>query len=215
MAFRQLTMFTLGALVVILPLRGVSAAAEKDRDSADGAAAAGWLEDASKGEFPDRAASGRIDGRPFKPDVVRVFPYHETGGKAGDPPAKQEKVDGVMLELQQGDKAGAPGFVVFCVGPSGETVDGKTFLLPPGELFKQTATIGKGGFFPVAGVQVTRGPTSDAKPKIDLFPKATMRLTFGKRKNDRLPGQIYLCVDDGRKTLVAGSFEAVVQEEKK
>jgi hypothetical protein len=39
-----------------------------------------------------------------------------------------------------------------------------------------------------------------------------MRLTFGKRKDGRLPKQIYLCIDDGRKTFVAGSFEAAVEE---
>jgi hypothetical protein len=159
------------------------------------------------------------DGRPFKASVIRVFPTHEWGGPVGTPPAKQAQVDGVMLKVQEGEKAGSPGFVDFCLTPTGEKVDGKTFLLPPGGLFKQTDEIvdkeGNGGFSPVAGVQVTKQEASDSKSKADLFPKATMRLTFGKRKDGRLPGRSYLCIDNGKDTIVADSFEAVIQEEKK
>jgi hypothetical protein len=46
-----------------------------------------------------------------------------------------------------------------------------------------------------------------------MFPKLTMRLKFGKREKDKLRGQIYLCIDDPEKSFVAGSFEAVIQEE--
>jgi hypothetical protein len=52
----------------------------------------------------------------------------------------------------------------------------------------------------------SHGP--DGKARDDLVPKLTMRLELGKRKNGRLPGKIYLCVDDKEKSFVAGSFEA-------
>jgi hypothetical protein len=52
----------------------------------------------------------------------------------------------------------------------------------------------------------SHGP--DSKARDDLVPKLTMRLELGKRKNGRLPGKIYLCIDDKEKCFVAGSFEA-------
>ena len=39
-----------------------------------------------------------------------------------------------------------------------------------------------------------------------------MRLKFGKRKDGRLPGTIYLCIDDKEKSFVTGTFEAVVEQ---
>ena len=150
---------------------------------------------------------------------MTASPYHATSGNADDPPEKQSQVGGVTLKLQQGKNlVGGNSFVIFCAAKPGESVEGKTFVLPPGGLFKQTEKImdkdGKGWFFPVAGVQV-QWEDADGKPGAELFPKATMRLTFGKRKNGQLPGQIYLCIDDGQKTLVAGSFVATEKEDEK
>jgi hypothetical protein len=209
MSLRQYVGCIVMALAAINAVAGESSTAQNDSS---------WLPDASQAKFPDRPASGQIGGQPFKPDVVRVFPFGETSGKVGDPPAKQDKVDGVMLKLRQGEKpADAPAITVFCVTKRGETVDGKTFVLGPGGVFKQTDKIldkdGKGWFDPVAGVQITK-QTADGKPTTDLFPKATMRLTFGKRKDGRLPGQIYLCIDDGQKTYVAGAFDADIKDDK-
>ena len=42
-----------------------------------------------------------------------------------------------------------------------------------------------------------------------------MKLELGKRKDGRLPGKIYVCIDDKEKSFVAGSFEAVVEQEDK
>jgi hypothetical protein len=94
----------------------------------------------------------------------------------------------------------------------GDSVQGKTFVVPLGGLFKQTDKImakdEKSWFYPVGGIQI-----NSAEPKqAELFPKATMRLELGKREGDRLPGKIYLCVDDPEKTLLAGTFAAVVDE---
>ncbi len=178
---------------------------------------ADWVQDASKADFPDRPASGRVHGQPFTADVVTASPYHAWSGKVGDPPAKKDQVGGVTLKLQQGQKiAGANTFVIFCATKPGESVEGKTFVLPRGGLFKQTEKImdkdGQGWFFPVAGVQV-HWQGADGRPGAELLPKATMRLTFGKRKEGRLSGQIYLCIDDGRKTFIAGSFHAVEKDD--
>jgi len=45
-----------------------------------------------------------------------------------------------------------------------------------------------------------------------LIPKVTLRLKFGTRKDGRLPGAIYLCIDDKEKNFVAGTFEAMVEQ---
>jgi hypothetical protein len=94
-------------------------------------------------------------------------------------------------------------------------VQGKTFVVPVGGLFKQTDKImdkdGKSWFSPVGGIQVN-SVDSEQAPRTDLLPKATMRLEFGKRAGDKLPGKIYLCIDDAEKTFVAGTFEAAVDE---
>ena len=39
-----------------------------------------------------------------------------------------------------------------------------------------------------------------------------MRLTFGARHGNTLPGRIYLAVDDPEKSFVAGTFNAVVKD---
>jgi uncharacterized protein (TIGR03067 family) len=178
-----------------------------------------WVPDASKAKFPDRAASGSVHGQPFTAEVATALPYHASSGNVGDPPAKEDHVDGVTLKLQQGkEAAGATAVVIFCATKAGERVDGKTFVLPPGGLFKQTEKImdkdGGGWFYPVAGVQVY-WQVAPGKADADLLPKATMRLAFGKRKDGKLPGQIYLCVDDKQKTYVVGSFEAVLKDDEK
>jgi hypothetical protein len=61
-----------------------------------------------------------------------------------------------------------------------------------------------------------RGPASRRRPTPRAsrggrrpVPKATVRLQFRKRKDRRLPGRVYLCIDGQDKSFVAGSFEAV------
>jgi hypothetical protein len=92
-------------------------------------------------------------------DKATASPYQETSGKPNDPPGQQDQADGIMLKLQQGRESGsAPAFVIFCLTKSGERVDGKTFIVPAGGLFRQSEKImdkdGKGWFSPVGGVQV-------------------------------------------------------------
>jgi len=175
----------------------------------------GWVADASRAEFPDRPAAGRLHGTAFAVESARIAPYWQTSG----PPEKQDRVDGAVLKLQRGkDWVPTNYYTIFLAVKPGETVDGKTFVVPAGGLFKQTEKImdkdGKGWFRPVAGVQAN-SQEPGGKPRTDLFPKVTMRLEFGKRKDDRLPGKIYLCIDDKEKSFVAGSFEAVVEQEDK
>ena len=192
---------------------------KRDRDSeADsGPAEPDWIADASTTDFPDQPAAGRLHGEEFIVGTARIAPYHEFSGNVGDPPEKQNHVDGAVLTLQA-EKVRQPrnDYTIFLAVKPGEKVDAKSFTVPAGGLFKQTKKImdkdGRGWFYPVAGVQVRSGEP-DGKPRTDLLPKVTMRLKFGRRKNDRLRGTIYLCVDDPEKSFVAGSFDAVIEED--
>jgi len=76
----------------------------------------------------------------------------------GDPPEKQNHADGAVLTLQHGhDLPPRNYFTLFLAVKQGESVHGKTFIVPAGGLFKQTDKImakdGKQWFYPVAGVQ--------------------------------------------------------------
>ena len=106
-------------------------------------------------------------------------------------------------------------FTIFLTVKLNDTVDGKTFVVPSGGLFKQTDKImdkgGKSWSYPVGGVQ-SASHDAGGKRRSDLMPKVTMRLEFGQLKNSCLSGKIYLCIDDQEKSYVAGSFEAEVEE---
>jgi len=55
-------------------------------------------------------------------------------------------------------------------------------------------------------------PENSKVPKTKIFTKDySMRLNLGTIKNGKLPGKIYLCLPDEKKTVVAGSFTAVVK----
>jgi hypothetical protein len=185
-----------------------------------GAAPAGdetWVADATKAKVPDRPASGKLHGKEFRVDAARIAPWWESSGNAGDGPDKQDRVEGAVLTLQAGnERTSHDRYTLFLAVKPGETIAEAAFEIPAGGLFKQTKKImdrdGKGWFFPVAGVQAnSRQP--DGKDRTDLLPKVTLRLKFGRREKDHLPGTIYLCIDDAEKSFVAGSFEAVVEED--
>jgi len=176
----------------------------------------GWVADASRATLPKRPAAGRLHGRAFAVEMARIAPYSQASGNVGDPPEKQDRVDGAVLTLQQGnDREPTNYYTIFLAVKPGDTVDGKTFVVPAGGLFKQTEKLmdkdGKGWFYPVTGVQANSEEVGQ-KARSDLLPKVTLRLKFGKRKDGRLPGTIYLCIDDKEKSFVTGTFEAVVEQ---
>jgi tetratricopeptide (TPR) repeat protein len=55
-------------------------------------------------------------------------------------------------------------------------------------------------------------PENSKVPKTKIFTKDySMRLNLGTIKNGKLPGKIYLCLPDEMKSVVAGSFTAIVK----
>ncbi len=177
---------------------------------------AGWVADASTAEFPNHPAAGRLHGKDFRIDTARLSPWWESSGNVGDPPEKEDRVDGAVLTLQAGnEQPPRDSLTLFLVVKPGSTLAETEFEVSTGGIFKQKQKImdrdGKGWFYPVAGVQA-KSTVAGEKDRVDLFPKVTLRLKFGKRAKDRLPGSIYLCFDDAEKTCVAGSFAAIINE---
>lgn len=57
-----------------------------------------------------------------------------------------------------------------------------------------------------------RYPTGEGG-KTEIFMQGyAMRLEFGQRSGNKLPGKIYLCLPDSKKSLIAGTFEATCGE---
>lgn len=175
-----------------------------------------WVADATKAQIPGKPAAGRLDGKPFHVDLAIVKPYWEESGNVGGPPSKADRVNGVMLRLQEGTSNQRPRyFTIFAMAKPGQRVDGKTFTVPLGGLFNQSEKImdrdGHGWFYPVAGMQI-HADRPGGKAHDDLFPRCTMRLVFGKRNGSALPGRIYLTVRDPERSYVAGTFSAVIED---
>ena len=175
-----------------------------------------WVADASQADIPDRPASGRLHGSDFTVDKARLGPWSEWSGNVGDLPEKQDHADGVVLTLQAGKDSPPRNYItLFLAVKAGESVAGKTFAVPVGGPFKQSEKImdrdGKHWLSPVGGVQLNSAEPG-RKPRADLPPKVTLRVKFGKMKNNVLPGSVYLCMDDPEKSFVAGSFEATKED---
>jgi hypothetical protein len=60
-------------------------------------------------------------------------------------------------------------------------------------------------------IYMSRKPPSARKRLTQVVMKGySMRLVFGRRQNGRLPGRLYLCLPDGQRSYVAGTFNAAI-----
>ena len=79
---------------------------------------------------------------------------------------------------------------------------------PEGKSYNISRTTGFGS----PHIHMKWKPENSKVPKTKIFTKDySMRLNLGTIKNGKLPGKIYLCLPDDMKTVVAGSFTAVVK----
>lgn len=102
-----------------------------------------------------------------------------------------------VLTLRQG-KGGASPFqmVVFLFLKRDQKPDGMLFALE------------KGGEAPTPHVHLRWKNGGTAMNGLDGY---RIRLQFGERQGDQLPGQIYFCAPDMEKSFLAGSFSATVK----
>ncbi len=144
-------------------------------------AGATWKADLTGVRAPDKPATGKVAGKAFT--------------------LQSATFSNGILTLRQGkDFFADRQFMIF--------------LLPkPGEEFEDRLieVAASGGFgSPHIHMSYRAGP--DTMPKTEMFMQGyAMRIYFGRPKNGKLPGRIYLCLPDKGKSFVAGNFSAVVK----
>jgi hypothetical protein len=140
----------------------------------------GWIADASSAPIPNINAMGKINGVPFSVDRSELL------------------LDNV-LRLQQGkDTFGKRNFKIrFSVFDYGHKLDGKVIIV------RDTSHD-----FPLPPM-VEMDPNGKLLDSVSVK-HYTMRLQFGKRHGDHLPGAIYLCARDRQKSFVVGHFNAAL-----
>ncbi len=148
--------------------------------------AAGWTPTLENVEIPESMVTGRVQGLPFK--------------------AEQVALDVFGLEFAQGMSAGAPPDAFRNLSLRFDKRDVQSYA---GLTFTVTsAQRGEG----VPGVRMCWIDPQNKQPRDSMLNEYqyAMRLEFGALKGNQLPGRIYLCVLDRKKSFVRGRFVAQV-----
>ena len=103
-----------------------------------------------------------------------------------------------VAELRQGKDVFPDADInVFLFLKPGESLEGKTYEVAATDEVKVGAP----------HVHIHRIPTGEKLPKGMAYPnKFAMKLEFGKAKDGKIPGKIYVCLPDEQKSYVAGTF---------
>ena len=158
-----------------------------------------WKADVSKATIPQHPASGRIHGQKFTVEKVEI---------SSNSPA-------YFMHIRQGkDFFADKEFEIVLRTRKGETLSGKSIMVHPGSAFDQPGVIQEGNvrFPPVQGLSMSYKVPNATLPKEETNNSFTLHLQFGKLHGDRLPGGIYLAMNDKSKSYVAGTFTAVVSK---
>lgn len=142
-----------------------------------------WQAEVKGSPTPARPASGRIHGKAFKVERAELDASN-------------------ILSLRQGKEFFADREFKIFLFQSGKKLDGKSFVVTtadrPGQMNPH--------------VHMTWMGPKDQIPQSEMvMGKYTMRLQFGKRKNGKITGKIYLCMPDAQKSYVAGHFTAALK----
>ncbi len=159
----------------------------------------GWTPELEGVSIPDTPVSGRVQGLSFTPRAVELdqefgdleFQYDNFQTAA---PHKEELIT-VTLRFDQTTPANYAGrtFIV----RSNDTVS----IQPPGNWGARKPTIR----------MVWIEPGQKPNDTLSVPYKHALRLEFGELKNGKLPGKIYLCVLDRKKSFLRGKFLANVK----
>jgi serine protease Do len=148
----------------------------------DAAAPAGhtgpkWTADAAHAKIPEQPASGWLMGGDFKVDETTL---NAVG----------------FLTIRQG-KPFEPGayFMFLGLPKSLSELEGKTFT-----------TAGKQDGLHTLGAQAGRMFEGEKVPRVQRFGEYYMKMEFGKIKDGKLPGKIYVSLPNASKSVVAGMF---------
>lgn len=140
-----------------------------------------WKQNLVNARMPETIARGMIHGEPF------VY--------------ESAKLENGVLTIRDGkDFFPDHAVKIFLFLKEGETPEGKSYNI--------TKTSGFGS----PHIHMEWKTQDSSIPKTEMFMQAyEMRLDFGTTENGSLPGKIYLCLPDKMKSVVAGSFTAVVK----
>ena len=150
--------------------------------------------DCSKASVPAQPVEISILGTKFSPKSIKLR-------SSGAMSAGDEHFDSYQLTFLNEDDMFAPLEADFAViVRKGQSLDGKVFRkLPTKETSKQPSPSPTGGLPEVQGWSV-----KDRKAQADqshVTSIASLRIEFGKRQGDTMPGKIYLCVPKGQTTI--------------
>ncbi|HXC56840.1 MAG TPA: hypothetical protein VNU97_16190 [Rhizomicrobium sp.] len=151
--------------------------------------------DCSKAAIPDAPVQGTVDGAPF---VLKQAGVSIGGGFAADGVA----FDSYDLTLEHDGIFNA--LTARVIVKQGTRADGRSFrVLPVDSVGAQPAAIA--GVPEVQAWEIQLGDTDASF----THSTASMRIEFGQRKGNVLPGRIILCVPENNVTI-AGTFEATI-----
>ena len=128
---------------------------------------------------PDGPARGLLRGKEFKPDAASI--------------------QGGNFEMKQGTGVFPEGQItIFFLYKDGDPVENKTFEIAPAT----RPGVSK------PHVHISTMEKNARVPKSEAFgDKYALKVTFGAKGSDgSIPGTIYLCTPDAKRSFVAGSF---------
>jgi hypothetical protein len=144
-----------------------------------------WKNDVTDMAIPSTPAQGIVHGVEFKVEKA-YFSLPRMG----------------VLHLSQGkDYFADQEFKIVTFINIEEIVKGKTIIVKSGD---------EGNLPQIVLSYKVQGENA---PETEMFMKGySMKLEFAQATGDKIEGEIYLCLPDGKKSFVAGSFEAEIKQ---
>ena len=173
-------------------------------------------DDCSSAAAPKQPVEASILGTRFTPKSVKLRSagYVKTGG---------EEFDSYQLSLRSADDLMAPlEASVTIIVPKGVKIDGRVFrLLATKDRSKQPSASKNQSELEVQGWSFKNRPAKADSDHTGHL--ASLRLEFGQRSGDTIPGNIYLCVAKGQTTMfdktptkeessAVGTFQARIEK---
>lgn len=160
----------------------------------------GWTLDLEGVSIPDTPVSGRVQGRQFTAKEIELDPSFGTvefSYDNFDRSATANSEEHITLGLRFDKK-------------DPQLYSGRTFVVRKDD----TVSIQPQGIWPFQKPRlrvVWKFPGEKPSDTVAADIKYAMRLEFGELKNGKLPGRIYLCVLDQKKSFLRGKFVANVK----
>ncbi|MCE9656941.1 MAG: hypothetical protein K8R60_00150 [Burkholderiales bacterium] len=151
-------------------------------------------DDCSSAAAPKQPVEASILGTKFTPKAVNLR-------STGYVKTESEQFDSYRLELMSEDGISAPLEVgVTFIVPKGAKIEGKVFRrLATKDRSRQPMASKAGSEIEVQGWSFKNRPAKADSDHTGHL--ASLRLEFGQRKGDTIPGNIYLCVARGQTTM--------------